>query len=209
MAAIAVAPAAHAGEDQGWRKGDLVVSVGVAAILFDSTADIKLAGNPVAGGNVKLSNNTILSGSIEYFLARQFSLAFVAGIPPQTKVTGTGSLAPLGELGRVRYGLGSLVARYHFNASGRFSPYISAGASRFMVFGTKDGSVTNLNSEDAWAPVLQAGVDYHLSRHIGLFANATYIPVKTKASGTSRGLPMTAEATLKATLLKGGVAYRF
>ena len=200
---------AWASEPHGWEKGDVVVSAGVTVTIFSSSADIKLAGTPVTGGNVKLSSSALLSGSVEYFLTRRFSVALVAGIPPQTKVTGTGTLAQLGELGRVRYGLGTLVARYHFNASGRLSPYVGAGVSRFMVFGTKDGSISDLESDDAWAPVVQGGVDYHLNRHIGLAFIATYIPVKTKARGTLNGLPITANATLRSTVLKAAVAYRF
>ncbi len=203
-----IAPA-RAAESLGWEKGDLVVSAGVSVILLSSSADIELAGSPVQGGNVKLSNSVVPSGSIEYFAARNFSLVLVAGIPPQTKATGTGTLAPLGELGRVRYGIGSFIGRFHANASGRLSPYIGAGVSRFMVFGTKDGSVTDLRTEDAWAPVVQAGLDYHISRRIGLYAGATYVPVKTHSSGLSRGLPLTAKATLKSTTLKAGVSYRF
>lgn len=209
LALIASAAPAMAEEVQGWRKGDVVVTAGVAAILFDSSAEISLGGTRVEGGNIKLSNNTIISGSVEWFAARNFSVALVAGIPPTTRVTGTGTLAPSGELGRVKYGLASLVARYHLNASGRISPYLGAGVSRFIVFSTRDGSVTNLKSDNAWAPVVQGGIDYHLTRHIGLFANATYIPVKTRARGTSRGLPLTGSATLKSAILKGGLSYRF
>lgn len=206
---LASTTSAHAEDVQGWRKGDIVVSAGVAVILFDSAAEIALGGARIDGGTVKLSNNTLLSGSAEWFATHNLSVALVAGIPPTTRVSGAGTLAASGELGRVKYGLASLVARYHLNAAGRVSPYLGAGVSRFMVFSTRDGSVTNLKADNAWAPVVQGGVDYHLNRHIGLFANATYIPVKTEAHGTSRGLPLTGSATLKAAILKGGLAYRY
>ena len=209
MALIACAVPAQAEEVQGWRKGDVVVTAGVAAILFDSSAEIALGGTRVEGGNIKLSNNTLLSGTVEWFATRNFSVALVAGVPPTTRVTGTGTLAPSGELGRVKYGLASLVARYHLNAAGRVSPYLGAGVCRFIVFSTRDGSVTGLKADNAWAPVVQGGIDYHLTRHIGLFVNATYIPVKTHARGLSRGLAMTGNAVLKSAILKGGLSYRF
>jgi outer membrane protein len=209
IALFACAPAAQAEETGGWRKGDVVVTAGVAAILFNSSAEIALGVTRIEGGNIKLSNNALLSGSAEYFATRNVSVALVAGIPPTTRVTGTGTLAPSGELGRVKYGLASLVARYHLNASRPVSPYLGAGVSRFIVFSTRDGSVTGLKADNAWAPVVQGGIDYHLSRHIGIFANATWIPVKTRASGTSRGLPLTGSATLKSAILKGGLSYRF
>lgn len=203
------APAACAEEAPGWQKGDIVVSGGVSAILFDSNARITLGGAPITDGNIKLSNNSNISGTIEYFAARNVSIALVAGIPPTTRVTGTGALAASGELGRVKYGLGSLVGRWHFNASGRISPFVGAGVSRFMVFSTRDGSVTQLKASSAWAPVVQGGINYHLTHRVGLFALATYIPVKSEARGISRGLPLTGNATLKAAILKGGLSYRF
>lgn len=209
IAMLAAAQTARAEDVPGWRQGDLVVSAGVAHVLFNASSRIELGGTPVAGGDISLSDNTLLSGSVEWFATRNVSLALVGGIPPTTRVTGTGTLAPSGELGRVKYGLATLLARYHFNASGRLSPYLGAGVTRFMVFSTRDGSVTNLKADGAFAPVAQAGIDYQLSRHVGLFGNATYIPVKTHARGTSRGLPMTGSATLKSTILKAGLSYRF
>jgi len=205
---LAAAPA-RAEEARGWQKGDVVVSAGVSAILFDSKADIALGGTPIADGNIRLSSNTNLSGTLQYFVARDMSVALVAGLPPTTRVTGSGTLAASGELGRVKYGLASLVGRYHLNADGRVSPFVGVGVSRFIAFSTRDGSVTNLKADNAWAPVVQGGVDYHLTRHIGIFALATYIPVKTEARGTSRGLPLTGRATLKTAILKGGLSYRF
>ncbi len=209
LALCLAAPQVRAEETPGWQKGDVVVSAGVAAILFDSNGRIALGGTPITDGNIKLSNNTNLSGTAEYFAAHNLSIALVAGIPPTTRVTGTGALAAAGELGRVKYGLATLVGRWHLNASGRLSPFIGAGVTRFMVFSTQDGSVTNLKASNAWAPVVQAGINYHLNRHVGLFALATYIPVKTEARGTSRGLPLTGSATLKTTILKSGLSYRF
>lgn len=208
IATLACAPVARAEEVPGWRKGDVVLGAGIAHVLFDANAQIALGGAPVTGGDIALSDNTLLSGSAEWFATRTVSLALVGGIPPTTRVTGTGTLAPSGELGRVKYGLATLLARYHFNASGRLSPYLGAGVTRFMVFSTRDGSVTDLKADGAWAPVAQAGIDYQLTRHIGMFGNATYIPVKTNARGTSRGLPLTGSATLKSAILKAGLSYR-
>ena len=65
--ALAWVTPAQAEEPTGWRKGDVVVSAGVSQILFNSSAEISLAGNKVTEGNVKLSNNTLLTGAIEYF----------------------------------------------------------------------------------------------------------------------------------------------
>ena len=64
---LAGTTSAHAEDVQGWRKGDIVVSAGIAVILFDSAAEIALGGARIDGGTVKLSNNTLLSGSAEWF----------------------------------------------------------------------------------------------------------------------------------------------
>lgn len=200
---------AHAGEDLAARAGDIVVKVGAAGVLFDGSAKVKFAGNTVPGGSVSLTDDVTASAEIEYYATNALSLALNFGLPPKTRIDATGTLAPLGEAGRVRYGLGTATVRYHLNASGSVSPFVGAGVGHLFVFNTRDGSVSGLDADDAWAPVVQGGVDLRLSRNIGLYANVSYAPVKTDARGTVMGMPMTARVTLDPTVVQGGLSYRF
>ncbi|MCI1272669.1 MAG: outer membrane beta-barrel protein [Sphingobium sp.] len=205
---LAAAPA-YAEDSIGWHKGDIVIRAGGAGVFFNSSAEVKVAGNVVPGGSVSLSNNATASGELEYFVTSNISLAANFGIPPETRITGAGTLAPLGVAGRVRYGFGDLVARYHVGAAGRFSPFAGLGVGRIFVFSTRDGSVSGLSADSAWAPVVQGGADFHLNRQISLYANVSYVPVKTDARGLMQGLPMTARVTLNPTVVQAGLSYRF
>jgi outer membrane protein len=209
ISALSAAAPAQAADAHGWERGDVVVRAGVAGILFHSSAQVRFGGNPVPGGSVALSNSVTPSGEIEYFPARSVSVAVNFGVPPEARITGTRTLAPLGEAGRVRYGLGAAVARFHLQPARRISPFAGVGVGRLFVLGTKDASVAGLSADSAWAPVIQGGVDWHIDRHISLYAHASYAPLKTNARGTALGLPMTARVTLNPVVVQGGLAFRF
>lgn len=126
---------ALADKSVGWRKGDVVLRAGATGILFDSSSIVKLGGNVVPGGSVKLSDGVTLTGELEYFPTRSLSVTAVVGVPLNTNGTGTGTLTSLGKAGSIKYGIGGLLARYHINASGRFSPFVSVGIAATGVFG--------------------------------------------------------------------------
>lgn len=209
LAAALFSGAASAQDLAGPQAGDFVVKVGAADILFGSSARISVAGTEVPDASAKLSNSVTPTMEVEYFLTPSISAAVDFGLPPETRVTATGSLAALGTVGKVRYGLGGLTARYHINALGRFSPFVGGGVGHLFIFKTTDGSVSNLEASNAWAPVIQGGFDYRIDRHVGLFANVSYVPLKNDASGTAFGAPMTARVTLNPTIVQGGLSYRF
>jgi len=200
---------AFASETEGWKAGDIVLKAGPAGVLFSSSAKVKVAGNVVPGGGARLSDNATVSAEAAYFVTPEVSVAANFGLPPKTEVTGTGTLAPLGLGGKVRYGLGALTVRYHANAAGIVSPYVGGGIGHLFVFKAKDGSIADLQADDAWAPVVQGGIDAHLSDRMGLYANVSYAPLKTDASGVVMGAPMTARVTLDPTIVQGGLFFRF
>lgn len=202
-------PACAEDEPVGWQKGDLVFKAGVAGIFFNSSATIKLNGTEVAGASAHLTNNATPSFEVEYFPARDVSVALLGGIPPKNSAIATGTLSSLGTVGRIRYGLGVAVVRYHANASGRLSPFAGVGVGRFFIFSTEDGSLQNLHANSGWGPFVQAGADYHFNRHWGLQATVAFLPIKSDASGTIHGAPVTARTTINPMVVKAALSYRF
>jgi len=207
-AGMVLSQPAIANESGGWQAGDVVVRAGPAGVVFNSSAKVKVAGNTVPGGNAKLSNNVTASADVAWFVTDAVSVGANFGLPPKTKVTGAGTLAPLGTGGRIRYGIGALTARYHLPVGG-VTPWVGAGVGHLFIFGTKDGSISDIKADDAWAPVIQGGLDAHLGEHVGLYASVSYAPLKTDASGVVMGAPMTARVTLDPTIIQGGLFYRF
>lgn len=200
---------AQESEPVGWQKGDVVIKSGVAGIFFNSSAVIKLNGVEVQGASARLTNNATPSFEFEYFPARNVSVALLGGVPPKNSAIATGTLAHLGEVARIRYGLGVAAVRFHANASGRFSPLVGVGLGRFFVFSTEDRSMQNTRATSGWGPFFQAGADYHINRHWGLQATASFLPIKSDASGTIRGASVTARTTINPVVVKAALSYRF
>ena len=189
--------------------GDVALRAGPAAVFFDSSAKFEILGTSLAGADLKASNGMTLSVEAEVYVIQQVSLAVTVGIPPKSKVNGRGILEPVGRLGKVKYGLGSAIAKYHFNQSGAFQPFIGGGAAHFVSFREYDAAVTNLQVDSSWGPAVQAGAEYMLTDHIGLYASATHSWLKTDGTGTFSGLPISARVTLDPTALQGGLLFRF
>lgn len=209
VAAWAIPACAEETESVGWHAGDVVFKAGVAGIFFNSSAKISLNGIEVPGASAHLTNNATPSFELEYFPAHNISVALLGGIPPKNTAIATGTLAGLGNVGRIRYGLGVAVARFHANASGRLSPFAGIGVGRFFIFSTQDGSVQNLHATNGWGSFFQAGADYHFNRHWGLQATTSFLPIKSDASGTVHGAPVTARTTINPLVVKAALSYRF
>jgi outer membrane protein len=94
--------AAQAAEPAPSSNG-FYVNLGVAGLLFDADASINAAGRPLPGSNLHASNNVTLGFGVGYFLTPDVSLLALLGVPPETTLTGRGTLSGL-TLGKVTYG---------------------------------------------------------------------------------------------------------
>lgn len=190
------------------EAGDVRIKFGPAGVLFNESAEVTIGGAVVPGGNVSLSDNVTVSGEIEYFATPAISAAVIFGLPPTTTITGEGALAPAGKLGKVHYGLGAAVIRYHLLPSRRFSPYIGAGVSHLFVFDEKDGALTNLKVRTAWSPMIEGGAEVRLADRIGLYSSIIYSTMKTRSQGSIFGAPASARVKLRPIVLQAGLFYR-
>jgi outer membrane protein len=183
--------------------------IGGAGILFNSGGKINLAGQPLPGAGLKLSDNATLIVEGELYLRRDVSLSVTVGLPPTLTATGTGTLAPLGKLGSIQYGPGAALVKYHFVNFGRLQPYIGGGATRMLIFKETDGAITHLNVHPAWGGAVQGGADYMVSPHWGLFASVSHLFLRTHGEGQFSGLPVKAEIALDPNVIIGGVTFRY
>ena len=208
-AGIAALAAPAAAQDGAWEAGDFSAKVSVVGFLLDSEGEIALAGQPFQGAGAEVGDGVTAAIDLEYFVTDNLSVAVNFGIPIETDITGTGVLAGAGTLGSVDYGIGATTLRYHFDLGGAVSPYIGAGAGKLFIFDEKDALVSNLDVKGAWAPVVQAGVNIFVTRNVGIYANASYAPLDTEATGLALGAPATVDMQLNPTVVQGGVLYRF
>lgn len=208
VAAVTVAQPVMA---QGFapEKGDLVVRAGPSLAKFNSSGDFKIMGSPMVGADLKTDTNYTGSFELDYFLSRQFSVSVTAGIPPVNHIDGAGTLAPVGRLANVRYGLGAMLGKVHFNGEDRVQPFIGVGIGYFTAFKVKNVAVADLKVDDSVGPALQAGADVMITPKIGVHFSVAKAFMNTDARGSFMTLPVTAKITLDPLIVQSGLVYRF
>jgi outer membrane protein len=201
--------AVHATEPSA--ASGLYVNIGLAGLFFDTDASIKAAGSHLPGSNLNASNNLTLGIGIGYFVTPEVSLLAILGVPPTTTLTGQGTLSGL-TLGKVTYGPSMLVANYHFRQFGAVQPFLGAGMTYTIVFGTKDNAISNLRVSNSLGAAIRAGVDVMFSDQWGAFLSVSKVFVSTNASGNAAnlgGIPVSARVTFNPLVLFSGITYRF
>ncbi|HUO21480.1 MAG TPA: OmpW family outer membrane protein [Caulobacteraceae bacterium] len=199
---------AHA-QDYLPHAGTVVVRVGAAGVLFQSSGKLAAFGQPIPGAGLHLSDNVTAAFEGEYFVRPDLSITLAVGAPPTTNATATGTLAAVGKLGSVQYGPAALLGRYHVNQFGRFQPFVGAGVTRMLNFHDTGAAIPDLHVAPAWGAVVQAGGDYMLDAHWGVYGSISHLFLRTHAHGDFAGLPVTAKIALDPNVVQGGLAYRF
>ncbi|AUR01683.1 MULTISPECIES: OmpW/AlkL family protein [Roseobacteraceae] len=189
--------------------GPWSLRLGLAHIGFDESAQIGLGGTTVPGASFETDNDTTLTVSLGYRFNERFSVEGTVGLPPTAALTGTGPLAGV-PLGEVTYGPATLTGLYHMPFANGLEAYVGGGVNYTIVFDTEDGTVSDFEVDNAWAPVLQVGLSGAIpDTRAAWFLDAKYIALETKARGTVGGAPATADITLNPTILTAGIAISF
>lgn len=204
------AASAHAQEAGQWY-----IQAGPAGISFNESTSLSIAGTGVPGAEAKVSSEGSLALGLGYFFTPRISVIGILGLPPTSKLTGGGSIAGLTP-GKIQYGPSILAANYHFNQSGKFQPFIGAGATYTVILDEKSGDLQNLKAKDAFGGVIRAGFDYMIDDHQGLFFSAQKLFADTTVTGTVAphvpglgGAPVEAKIDLDPVILHAGYTYRF
>lgn len=198
---------AHAEDLSKWS-----VRAGPTHIKFNTKAPVAINGVVVPDSNATFDNAATVGVELAYGLNESVSLRFLLGWPPISKAGAR--LAGLSlDAGKVTFGpiVGSVT--WSPGSWGRLKPYVGAGVAYAAVLKEEDSdSISNLNVDSAWGSVIQIGADYALDKRWGLFADARYVFLKTRASGTAPafgGASVTAEGELNPLAVHLGVSYRF
>ena len=198
-------PVSDAGSASG--RG-FFLDVGPGALVFDASATIRAGGAVLPGATVKIDPNGTLITEFGYRW-NNASVSLTGGIPPVATVNGAGSIAGLGELGRIRYGPVVLAAQYHFTQFGRFQPYVGAGPVFLHIFRNEDGAVRDLHVQNRVGFAVELGAQYQLDSHWSLYVDAKKASLKTSATGVLGGAPIQADIKLDPLVVSGGLSFRF
>ena len=190
------------------KAGDWVLGAGALHYApqdkSQPLAFVEPAARVVPGSGADLKSATTLGLNVHYFLTDNWAIEGVLGVPPQLKLNGAGTLAPVGELGNARLYAPSLLGKYFFgNADDKFRVSLGLGVtySQFRSVKLSNGLQGTLNSaiglppgasstsakiDSQWAPVFNVGANYAIDKNWGVTFSVSYVPMKTDAYLTTK-----------------------
>lgn len=200
---------AAAFDHQAPQQGPWFVRTGPLWVAYQSSADINLMGQSLAGASARARNNVTFMIDLGYEVTDTFTVLVMGGIPPRTVVQGAGSVEGLGNFGAVRYGPLFLTGVYYLPAWQGVRPYIGAGLAHAFIFKNYDGAVSGLDVQGNTGPVVQMGVEYPWNERWSVFADYKHLWLELDAHGTLGPAPVKAKITLDPDLLSMGVKFHF
>ena len=162
---------------------------------------------PQAGTGVRaLSADTVLL-TAECAANDNWSLQFVFGVPPNSKLAGSGALDGAGVIGEGRQYSPTWLLKYCFGApADSVRPFvglgfsytffrqsrITNGAFRSATYGPN--ATTDVAASSSWNPAYNAGLKFRISDAWSVDTGLGYAPVKTRitviADNTQAGVPL-------------------
>jgi outer membrane protein len=109
----------------------------------------------------------------------------------------------------VRFGSAILTAVYRFRDWHGLRPCVGAGGAHPFILKADDRSLKDLEVKDGNGFVVQAGVQYRLSRKWELFADYKHIWLSVHATGVLAGEPIRAKVTPNPDLMSVGIKFHF
>lgn len=183
--------------------------VGPAGLILDEGADIYAADNRVAGGTIKVKSHLTFAVEAGYYLTPNIAVSFTGGLPPSVKIEAHGTMDGMGRVGATTYGPMTATVHYHLTEMGPFQPYFGVGPAFMYVFDEKDGIMSQLKVKHAVGFAVQAGANYMLSDHWGIFFDVKKAILRTEGTGFLGPAPIKADIKLDPLVLHTGVTYRF
>ncbi len=209
FAAVMVAVGGSSAMAQETGHAGWFVRTGPLGVVFDEHASISVGGVGMTGASTEAQDNATLGFDIGYRFNEHFSATLSGGIPPKTKLYGTGPLQGV-FLGSTYYAPAVMAVQYHLPDFGLgVRPYLGGGLNYTLFFGEKDGAVSNLKIKNKFAPVLQVGAELDINDKWGLYFDAKKIWLSSTATGTVGGAPARAEITANPYVISGGLTYKF
>jgi len=191
------------------KQSRLFTRVGFLVVPYHSSATIATNGQRLAGGTAEASNNMSVTFELGYDITKSISVSVMSGIPVKPHVTGEGTAAPLGILGKVRYGPTIFSGQYHFPKIGKFRPYVGGGAAYAIILKNIDGSVKDLKVHNNWGSVIHGGTEYEVNSKYTFFVDFKEVWLAVNADGVlSDGTGVKARVKLNPSLVTVGIKFR-
>jgi outer membrane protein len=151
---------------------------------------------------------------LNFFMTDRLSIeAKAAALESQLRVRTVGSdFITTAELGRAKIYPLSALLQWHLSEHGTVRPYLGAGIAHVILHNINrsvGSSASGIHFNDPTGLVVDGGLEFHLARRWGIFADARYIPVESQSTATFVGTPSSVTMNVRPLIVSTGVAWRF
>ena len=189
---------------------DNVFKVGVTRYdTHSKTNGISGIGVP-PGADAVTNDATTIIFVYERLFTPNIGAEAVLGIPPTIKAKATGSVAFLGDnVLSARNLAPTLLLNYHFFSPGdTWRPYIGAGINYTHFSNVKSSLAPDVKMGNSTGLALQAGINYAITKDIGVFASISKINVKSKVVAVASNV-LTTTVDFRPIVYSAGLSYQF
>lgn len=184
LTTLALALAATALPAAAQSAGSWTLGVGVHEV------NPKSDNGSLAGGTLPLDIDSDVRPTItaEYFVRDNLGIELLASLPFEHDIAVEG----VGRVGSTRHLPPTVSVQYHFNGTGKVSPFVGAGLN-YTLFFSEDtrGALagTDLSLKDSWGLAARAGIDFAIGENNAVRVDARWIDIDTEVSvdGTRLG----------------------
>lgn len=162
------------------------------------------------GADAETNDATTIIFVYERLFTPNIGAEIVLGIPPTIKAKATGSVAFLGDNVLSAKNLApTLLFNYHFFSPGdTWRPYLGVGINYTHFTNVKSSLAPDVKMGNSTGLALQAGINYAITKDIGLFASIAKINVKSKVVAVSSTV-LTTTVDFRPIVYSAGVSYQF
>lgn len=180
VAIVAGAGVAQAQDFQPKEKGTLMVNFRATSVAPDESAPILTAAGASTGLSASVSDDTIPSLGISYFLTDKVAVELILGTSKH-EIDAVGGVSPV----RVHetWVLPPVVSvQYHPLPAARVSPYVGAGVNYMLFYNGSDKNGFKVDLDNGFGYSLQAGVDIAVKGPWSINVDAKKVFFDTEAS---------------------------
>lgn len=173
--------------------------------VFPSESSTKIS--HIGGEVTDISHEYVPELDFNYFFTPNVSAELILATTRHS-VKATKTALGTVDLGKVNLLPPTLTLLYHFLPGGMINPYLGAGLNYTHFYNVDHGPVaTNIDYNDSWGGVLQAGIDYQLAPHWAINVDVKKVFIKTDVTVTALGIKPKTDVKINPLVVGLGIGY--
>lgn len=152
MMSVLAVPLAMADDDSG-AAGHFDIHLRGVLVAPEAGGSVTVEGEKLPG-SLSISDSFVPEIDGTYFLTDHIGFELIAATTQHSP-----HFSGVGDLGSVWLLPPTLTAKYYFDSTGAFRPYLGAGLNYTAFYSPRSGAVPGMKYSDSWGEALQAGID--------------------------------------------------